>query len=220
MVQVLSRKAAFRKSIRVRAAERVRKGPKYSEPSSSTIRVESSRGKPSRVSLTCGYSGRSAIENEYRPPLCICRVLEGVQHRENRVERVGVLDLFVIPPAEYSREPYSHTRLVPRRTLQRLERYLEHKPRLHRPDRPECLDRVVANVPVHFAYLGIGQARISFCERHEVLVFPDGKRVIGEQIRPLPGSLLGVDQNCVDRQRVDLPFPPVAAVTAYAVRRI
>ncbi len=64
----------------------------------------------------------------------------------------------------------------------------------------------------------IGQTRIRFGKRYQLVRIPDGKGIVGIEPGPSPMAALGVQQDGIDHQRVDLPFPPVTPPAAHPVR--
>src|SRR4051812_6221291 len=105
-----------------------------------------------------------------------------------------------------------------RRLLDRFEAKLENKLGLNSSNRPKFFQSIVTDKSVDFSYFGIRETRVSFGERYQLIAFPNSESVIGEQVRPFAASLLRIDENTINRQRIYLPFPPIAAMTADAVR--
>ena len=83
---------------------------------------------------------------------------ECVEHLVDRLQRIGVLRLFVVTPTRDAREPDRDTDLC------RVEGWIASNANsktssgFHGADRAECLERVVADPAIDLAYLGVGQA--------------------------------------------------------------
>ena len=65
----------------------------------------------------------------------------------------------------------------------------------------------------------VRQPRVRLGDRHELAGVPDAEGVVGQEARAPAAARLRVDQHGVDRVRIDLPLPPVAAPSSDAVRR-
>src|SRR5687768_13146374 len=92
-----------------------------------------------------------------------------------------------------------------------LEAQLEHLYRLDRTHGTKPLDGVPPHPAIERVDLLVGQPRISLGDGHELATVPDAERVVGEEAGAAATAGLRVDQDRVDRERLDLPLPPVAA---------
>src|SRR5687767_12161923 len=108
---------------------------------------------------------------------------------------------------------------MPGRTRDGLESQLEDVNQLDVPDRPESLDRVTPDPPIQFGDFFVRQPGVCLCDRDETVAIPYPEGVVGEQAGALAASRLRVDQDGVDGERVDFPFPPVAPAASDAVDR-
>src|SRR5688572_25848316 len=86
-------------------------------------------------------------------------------------------------------------------------------------DRAESLAGVPADPLVHLVDLVVREAGVRLGDRDELALVPDAERVVGQQTGAPAAPRLRVDEDGVDRVRIDLPLPPVAALAADAVRR-
>src|SRR5689334_10996978 len=145
--------------------------------------------------------------------------LSMLSHRPKRFERIRIRWFLVVPPPRHSRKSHRQPRLVPFRNLDSFEMQLENKLRLDDSNRPKSLARVSADEPIDLVNLFVCEARVSFCNRDELPVVPNAKRVIGVQTRASPMAALRVNEYCVDGERSDFPFPPVAARPSYSIAR-
>src|SRR5579883_665703 len=141
------------------------------------------------------------------------------QQRADGLDRVRVLRLLIAPPAGHAGEADSDAGAVARGFADALEREFEDELRPDSVDGPEALDGVAADERVHLADLLIAQPGIGFGERNQLAVLPDAERVIRKQAGAASVARLRIDQDAIDRVRIDLPFPPVAAAPAHTIRR-
>ena len=68
------------------------------------------------------------------------------------------------------------------------------------------------------ADLGVGEPGVGLGHRHQLVAIPHREGVVGVEVRApaVPGRR--VDHHAIEGERVDLPFPPRAALAAGAVR--
>src|SRR4029077_20772718 len=78
---------------------------------------------------------------------------------------------------------------------------------------------VLADPAVGVVDLGVGEAGVGLRDRDELAFAPDAERVVRQESRAPSVPGLRVDQDGVDRVGLDLPLPPVAALSAGAIRR-
>src|SRR5438552_3245651 len=142
------------------------------------------------------------------------------RERDGVLDRVGVANGLVLADAKHAREAHRDSRLVAFGALDALESQLEDELRLHDAHRTEALDRALADERVDLADLLVGETRIRLRERHQLVAIPQAERVVGEEARALAVARLRVDEDGIERVRLDLPLPPHAARPADAILRI
>jgi hypothetical protein len=157
------------------------------------------------------------------------------QHRPQGLQRVRLMQRFVIADAQHAREANGHAALVARAGVQALEAQLEHQAGRHAAHRAELLQRGGADDLVHPCELGVAQAGVGLGEGHQLQALRPGRLTPADGLhhrRGLGGirrraaphregvvrvhasapavAGLGVDQHRVHGQRVHLPLPPEA----------
>src|SRR6478672_10418661 len=105
-----------------------------------------------------------------------------------------------------------------RRRRDALEPELEDVNRLDVPDWSEPLARVATNPFVQLGDLLVRQAGVGLRNWNQLSLVPDAERVVGQQACAPAAAGLRVDEYGIDGVRIDLPFPPVAAPAADAIR--
>ena len=123
-------------------------------------------------------------------------------------------------PAQNAREAHRDPGFVPGRAVHAFEAQFEDVMRRDRTHRAEALKRVRADPAVEFEDFGIVQTRIGFGHRHQRLAVPHAEGVVGVQRAAAAVPGLRVQQHRVDGQRIDFPFPPVAATATGSIRRV
>src|SRR5207237_1282970 len=81
-------------------------------------------------------------------------------------------------------------------------------------------DGVLAAPAVELIQLLVRQPRVSLCDRQQLALVPHREGHVGENVRAAAISGLRVHEHGVDRVRIDLPLPPVAARPPAPVRRV
>ena len=141
----------------------------------------------------------------------------GVEQLLDGFERVGVLRLLVGSPPQHAREPNGDPGSMPCRARDRLEPQLEYVDRLDMPDWSKAFPRVPPDPAVHLRDFVVREPGVRLRDRDELALVPDAEGVVGQEARASTASGLRVDEDRVDRERIDLPLPPVAALSSDAV---
>src|SRR5258705_3404624 len=136
------------------------------------------------------------------------------------LERIRLPDRLVLAHPQHAGKPHGDAGLVARGALDSLESQLEDQLRLHRAHRAEALERVPADEGVHLADLLVGEAGVGLGEGDELALLPDAECVVGVEARALAVALLRVDEDGVERGRLDLSLPPLPPRPPHPVGRI
>jgi hypothetical protein len=136
------------------------------------------------------------------------------------LQRVRVGGLLVGAPARDARKPDRHAALVSRRLGDAFEVELEDVHRLDLAHGTEPRERVLPDPAVQPVQLFVGEPGVCLRHREQLASVPHREGHVGEHVGAPPAAGLRVDEHRVDAVRVDLPFPPVAARAAAAVRRV
>src|SRR5262249_28741214 len=100
------------------------------------------------------------------------------------------------------------------------ETEFEHLDWLDVTNGAEPLSCVSPDPAIDFRNLLVRQPRVGLRNGHQLAVVPQAEGVIGQQTRTFATARLRVDEYRINRVRLDLPFPPGAALPAHPVRGV
>jgi len=103
---------------------------------------------------------------------------------------------------------------MPGRFRNPLKSDLKNQFRVHTTDRPKSLFCILPHPLSDLFKFGVRKARISFRKWYQSIPILHRKSEICKQVSPPPMSSLRIDHHCVNRQRIDLPLPPITPFTA------
>src|SRR5688500_14793883 len=147
-------------------------------------------------------------------------VLNQLQQRIQIAQRICFRCNLVFPPSRHAGKTQSNSRLVSRRTVDSFKGDLKNKLWFYTSHRAKSFYCVQFHPAVNLANLFICQTTIGFRKRHELFAIPHSKSIIGIKVCSTTVSPHGVDHDGVNRERIDLPLPPVAATPSVSVNRI
>lgn len=132
---------------------------------------------------------------------------------------IGVGHRLVLTPAQDAREAHRDAGFVPRATVHRFNPQLEHMMRRDRAHRAEALGSIGPDPTIQLQNFAVVQTRIRLGDRHQLAFVPQPEGVIGIERAASAVAGLRIQQHGIDGERVDLPFPPIAAPATGLIHR-